>query len=80
VQAVVADSSASRLGIEVGDVIIGFQNDAMSEMLRTNNFNQLREAILNSRVGQNARVEIIRNGERFITDYEPLVTHPDDRD
>jgi serine protease Do len=80
VQAVVADSSASRLGIEVGDVIIGFQNDSMSEMLRTNNFNQLREAILNSRVGQNARVELIRDGETIITDYEPLVTHPDDRE
>ena len=80
VQAVVEDSSASRLGIEVGDVIIGFQNDQMSEMLRTNNFNQLREGILNSRVGQNARVELIRNGERIITEYEPLVTHPDDRD
>lgn len=80
VQGVVDDSSASRLGIEVGDVIIGFQNDLMSEMLRTNNFNQLREAILNSRVGQNARVELIRNGERIITEYEPLVTHPDDRD
>lgn len=80
VQAVVADSSASRLGIEVGDVIIGFQNDAMSEMFRTNNFNQLREAILNSRVGQNARVELIRDGETIITNYEPLVTHPDDRE
>lgn len=80
VQAVVDDSSASRLGIEEGDVIIGFQNDAMSEMLTTNNFNQLREAILNSRVGQDARVELIRNGERIITDYEPLVTHPDDRE
>ena len=80
VQAVVDDSSASRLGIEVGDIIIGFQNDTMSEMIRTNNFNQLREGILNSRVGQNARVELIRNGERIITEYEPLVTHPDDRE
>jgi len=80
VQAVVADSSAESLGIQEGDVIIGFQNDAMDEMLRTNNFEQLREAILNSRVGQDARVEVIRDGETLITDYAPLVLHPDDRD
>jgi hypothetical protein len=52
----------------------------MDDMVRTNNFNQLREAILNSRVGQNARVELIRDGETIITDYEPLVIHPDDRE
>ncbi len=80
VQAVVEDSSAEALGILEGDVIIGFQNDAMDEMFRTNNFEQLREAILNSRVGQPARVEIIRDGETIITDYAPLVLHPDDRD
>lgn len=80
VQAVVADSSAESLGIQEGDVIIGFQNDTMDEMLRTNNFEQLREAILNSRVGQDARVEVIREGETIITDYAPLVLHPDDRD
>ncbi len=80
VQAVVADSSAESLGIQEGDVIIGFQNDTMDEMLRTNNFEQLREAILNSRVGQDARVEVIRDGETIITDYAPLVLHPDDRD
>lgn len=80
VQAVVADSSAESLGILEGDVIIGFQNDTMDEMLPTNNFEQLREAILNSRVGQDARVEVIRDGETIITDYAPLVLHPDDRD
>lgn len=80
VQAVVEDSSAEALGIQEGDVIIGFQNDTMEEMLRTNNFEQLREAILNSRVGQDARVEIIRDEETIITDYAPLVLHPDDRD
>lgn len=80
VQAVVADSSAEAIGIEVGDVIIGFQNDTMEGMLRTNNFEQLREAILNSRVGQEARVEIIRDGETLITEYVPLVVHPDDRE
>jgi S1-C subfamily serine protease len=52
----------------------------MDEMRRTNNFEQLREAILNSRVGQDARVEVIRDGETLITDYAPLVLHPDDRD
>lgn len=79
VQLVVEDSSAEVLGIQEGDVIIGFQNDTMDEMIRTNNFEQLREAILNSRVGQMARVELIRDGETIVTDYVALVIHPDDR-
>lgn len=79
VQAVVDGSSAEVLGIQEGDIIIGFQNDSMNEMIRTNNFEQLREAILNSRVGQLARVELIRDGETIVTDYAALVIHPDDR-
>lgn len=79
VQLVVEDSSAEVLGIQEGDIIIGFQNDTMDEMIRTNNFEQLREAILNSRVGQMARVELIRDGETIVTDYVALVIHPDDR-
>lgn len=79
VQAVVEDSSAEVLGIREGDVIIGFQNDTMEEMITTNNFEQLREAILNSRVDQLARVELIRDGETIVTDYVALVIHPDDR-
>jgi len=79
VQTVVPDSSAEALDIQVGDVIIGFQNDTMEDMVTTNNFEQLREAILNSRVGQLARVKLIRDGETIVTEYVALVIHPDDR-
>jgi len=75
---VIEDSSAFVLGLQENDVIIGYKTETMDTYLTIQNFNQLREAILNSRVGELVSVRIIRNGEYIETDYEALVEHPDD--
>jgi serine protease Do len=63
-------------GIEVGDVIIGYLNEGLIEYLEINNFNDLREAILNSSVGETIIVKYMRDGVTYISDSVELIERP----
>lgn len=73
--------AADNAGLEDGDVIIGWQNVSaeMEEFLEINNFNDLREAILNSAVGDTVIIKYIRNGIEYISEETMLNVHPDDQ-
>ncbi len=73
---VIEESSAEILGLQANDIIIGFRNDEMDDYLDIYNFDQLREAILNSRVGQAVQVRYIRGGQVFETDFADLIQAP----
>lgn len=74
------NSTASMLGLQADDVIIGFKTESMSDYVETNNFERLREAILSARVGELVSVRIIRNGETIETAYAAVQQHPDDQE
>lgn len=74
------NSTASFLGLQADDVIIGFKTESMSDYVETNNFERLREAILSARVGELVSVRIIRGEDVIETEYAPVQQHPDDRD
>lgn len=65
------------------DIIIGFKNAGESEYLEILNFNDLREAILNSRVGEMIQIQYIREVDGEMVTLESLPTeldvHPDDK-
>lgn len=67
---------ADLAGIEVGDVIIGFLNEGKTEYLEINNFNDLREAILNSSVGETITLKYIRDGQEYISTPVQLIERP----
>jgi serine protease Do len=73
--------AADNAGLEDGDVIIGWQNVSagMEEFLEINNFNDLREAILNSAVGDSILIKYIRNEIEYISIETELDVHPDDQ-
>jgi serine protease Do len=70
--------AALAAGLIDDDVIIGYMNADMTEFLVINNFNDLKEAILNSSVGENITIRYIRDSEVFVSDEVILGTHPDD--
>lgn len=70
--------AAEAAGLEGGDVIIGYKNEAMTEFKAINNFNDLKEAILNSSVGETITIQYIRDGETYISDETVLGVHPED--
>ncbi len=71
--------AADAAGLEDGDVIIGYKTGDMDEFLDIYNFNDLREAILNSNVGDSVTMEYIRNGSEYVSDTATLNVHPDDQ-
>jgi serine protease Do len=73
VNEVVENSSAEAIGLQVDDLIIGFKKESWDEYIDIYNFFDLREAILNSCVGDSVSLIIIRNGETIFTEYEPLI-------
>ncbi|MFP4078603.1 MAG: S1C family serine protease, partial [Candidatus Izemoplasmataceae bacterium] len=74
-----AGGAAEELGLQQQDIIIGYQLEGWDDFEEVLNFSELRELILNSSVGDRIRVEYIRDGETFETDYTELDPHPDDR-
>lgn len=76
-----AGGAADNAGLEDGDVIIGWKNVTvgMEEYLDINNFNDLREAILNSAVGDSIVIKYIRNDIEYVSDETMLNVHPDDQ-
>ncbi len=73
-----AGGAAEAAGLEDGDTIIGYKNSSYDEFIDVYNFNDLKEAILNSQVGEEVQLKYIRDGEIFTSDIATLGTHPDD--
>ncbi len=71
--------AAQAAGLRNGDVIVGYKLQEWDEFIPILNFNDLREAILNSSVGDEVALEYIRNNERRTTSYVALRVHPDDQ-
>jgi serine protease Do len=79
--------AADAAGLQDGDVIIGYLNEGETEYMEINNFNDLKEAILNSSVGETIQIKYIRqelvDGVIEFNTYESVETtldvHPDDQ-
>ncbi len=79
ISAVATDGTAIDTGLLAGDIIIGYKLETWDSYIDVYNFNDLREAILNSQVGDNVSVKYIRGDQVYESIYVPLVIHPDDR-
>ena len=75
---VIEGGAAEAAGLINDDVIIGYRNADMTEFKVINNFNDLKEAILNSSVGENVTIKYIRSGEEEISDEVILGTQLND--
>jgi serine protease Do len=75
---ILSGGAAEAAGLIDDDVIIGYMNADMTEFLVINNFNDLKEAILNSSVGENVTIKYIRDEVEYISNEVILGTHPDD--
>jgi serine protease Do len=71
--------AAEAAGLQDDDVIIGYKNEGMDDFLDIYNFNDLREAILNSSVGETVTLKYVRNGIEYISAEAQLNVHPDDQ-
>lgn len=56
-------SLGGKLGLENGDLIIGFQNARLEEFIPILNPHELEEAIFGTRVGESITLKIIRNSD-----------------
>jgi serine protease Do len=70
--------AAEAAGLIDDDLIIGYKNTTSVEFLDIYNFNDLKEAILNSSVGESITIKYIRDGEEEISEAVILGIHPDD--
>ena len=70
--------AAEAAGLIDGDTIIAYKNSSYDEFIEIMNFNDLKEAILNSQVGEEIQLKYIRDGEIYTSDVATLGTHPDD--
>lgn len=71
--------AAQLSGLQVGDVVIGYKLRDWDDYIEVKNFNDLREAILNSTVGDEVSLKYIRNNQTQTTGYVALRVHPDDQ-
>ena len=73
--------AAQAAGLLDFDVIIGWKNITvgMTEYLEIKNFNDLREAILNSSVGDTIVLQYVRDGIEYESVETTLDVHPDDQ-
>ena len=67
---------ADLAGIEIGDVIVGYLNEGLTEYMEINNFNDLREAILNSSVGETITLKYMRDGVEYTSTPTTLIERP----
>lgn len=70
--------AAEAAGLIDNDTIIGYKNTSMDVFLEIYNFDDLREAILNSSVGEEIQLIYIREGIEYTSDITMLGIHPDD--
>ena len=73
-----AGGAADAAGLINGDTIIGYKNSTYDIFRDVMNFNDLKEAILNSSVGEEIQLKYIREGIVYTSDIAMLGTHPDD--
>jgi serine protease Do len=71
--------AADNAGLEDGDVIIGYKLSTEADYKEINNFNDLKEAILNSSVGDTVIIKYIREGVILESTPTELGVHPDDQ-
>jgi serine protease Do len=80
--------AAENAGLEIDDVIVAYKNEGMTEYKDVFNFNDLKEAILNSSIGEQITVmyyrDVDNNGsydddELFESQTATLNVHPDDQ-
>lgn len=76
--AVQEGGAADNAGLQDDDVIIGYRNSTSTEFIEIFNFNDLKEAILNSSVGEIIIIQYIRNGVTYESTPTELGVHPDD--
>ncbi len=70
--------AAEAAGLQNGDTIVGYKTGSYDEFITILNFNDLKEAILNSQVGEEVQLQYIRDGELYTSDVATLGIHPDD--
>lgn len=75
---VVSGGAAEAAGLIDDDLIIGYKNTNSDEFIDIYNFNDLKEAILNSSVGESITLKYIRDEVAEISDAVILGIHPDD--
>ncbi len=75
---VLEGGAAEAAGLLDGDTIIGYKNTSYDDFLEVMNFNDLKEAILNSQVGEEIQLRYIRDGVTYESLVVTLGTHPDD--
>ena len=76
--AVQEGGAAEAAGLQDGDTIVAYKNSSYDEFRIILNFNDLKEAILNSQVGEEIQLKYIRDGVIYTSDVATLGTHPDD--
>ncbi len=74
-----SDGTAIDANLLEGDIIVGYKLESWDDYITVYNFNDLRENILNSQVGDYVSVRYLRDGDIYESDYVELVIHPDDR-
>lgn len=70
--------AAAAAGLQDDDIIIGYKNEGFDEFMDIYNFNDLKEAILNSSVGETIVIKYIRDGVEYESAPTQLGVHPDD--
>ncbi len=76
---VLPGGAAEAALLEDYDLIIGYKNEGMDDFLEINNFNDLREAILNSSVGESIIIQYVRDDIEHESIPTTLNVHPDDQ-
>jgi len=71
--------AAEEATLSTGDIIIGYKVEGWDDYVDILNFNDLREAILNSQVGEHVSLRYIRNETTYESPLVPLRLHPDDQ-
>ena len=79
IQDVDSGGAADSAGLVPGDTIIGYKHQGDEAFVEVRNFNELREMILNSRVGDVIILQYVRNGEIHVSPPTTLNPHPDDQ-
>ncbi len=75
---VLEGGAAEAAGLIDDDVIIAYKRSDTTEFSDIFNFNDLKEAILNSSVGESITIKYIRDGEVYTSNEVILGLHPDD--
>ena len=70
--------AADNAGLIDDDVIIGYKHQDETEFVYVYNFNDLKEAILNSKVGDTIIIKYVRDGVEYDSTPTELGVHPDD--